>query len=132
MLNTEGKYTLLEFIAANESKNFNMIDEGMLDFAKQMIEGFHKHAIDPGIHGGDCTKMPAPCLLCSYERILSDYREYLEMTKQEIALNWWKSLSDDEKHKQLDSCQYVSKDIRNTTGLDISYMAVQANIIDTL
>ena len=69
-------YTLVEFIAANESESFEKIDEGMIDFAKQMLEGFNKHALEVGVHGGDCTKMPAPCLLCTYEQILSDYREY--------------------------------------------------------
>lgn len=31
------KYTLVEFIAANESNDFNTIDPGMIDFAKQML-----------------------------------------------------------------------------------------------
>lgn len=70
------KYTLLEFIAANESEDFNKIDDGMMEFAKQILEGFNHHALNVGTHGGDCTKMPAPCLLCTYEQILSDYREY--------------------------------------------------------
>lgn len=54
------------------------------------------------------------------------------MTNQEIALNWWRSLSDQEKQKHLDDCQYVSKDTMHLTGLDISYMAVQAKVIDKL
>ena len=63
-------------MAANESEDFNKIDDGMIDFAKQMLKGFNQHALNVGTHGGDCTKMPAPCLLCTYEQILSDYREY--------------------------------------------------------
>ena len=54
------------------------------------------------------------------------------MTNQEIALNWWRSLSDEEKQKQLDGCRYVTKSIMLVTGLDISYMAVQEKIIDSL
>lgn len=54
------------------------------------------------------------------------------MSNQEIALNWWRSLSDQEKTKAVDSCQYVSKETKHLTGLEISYMAVQAKVIDKL
>lgn len=51
-------YTLVEFIAANESEDF-----------------------DNNVHSGDCTNESHPCLICSYERILSDYREYIAETE---------------------------------------------------
>ncbi len=70
------KYTLVEFIAANESNDFNTIDPGMIDFAKQMLEGFNHYALNIRVHAGDCTKQPISCMLCTYEQILSDYREY--------------------------------------------------------
>ena len=54
------------------------------------------------------------------------------MSNQEIALNWWRSLSDQEKQIQLDSCKYVPRETQHVTGLDISYMAVQAKVIDKL
>ena len=54
------------------------------------------------------------------------------MTNQEIALNWWRSLSDEEKQKHLDSCKYVPRETKHLTGLEISYMAVQAKVIDKL
>jgi hypothetical protein len=54
------------------------------------------------------------------------------MSNQEIALNWWISLSDQEKQIQLDGCKYVPKETQHVTGLDISYMAIQAKVIDKL
>ncbi len=70
------KYTLVEFMAANESEDFNKIDDGMIDFAKQMLEGFNNHALNVGTHGGDCTKIPGPCLLCHYNIVLDQYATY--------------------------------------------------------
>lgn len=67
------KYTFVQFIAATESKDFDKIED--LDWASNVIAGFPEYA-KHAVHDGDCTKQSTPCMLCMYERFLSEYREY--------------------------------------------------------
>lgn len=68
------KYTFVEFIAAQEGNDFNVIEPGNLAWAT----GFGKSlGISPTrVHSGDCTKENIPCLLCVIEIYLKEYREY--------------------------------------------------------
>ena len=64
--------------------------------------------------------------------LIDVYLKGRNMSNQEIALNWWRSLSDEEKTEAVDSCKYVPRETKHLTGLEISYMAVQAKVIDKL
>ena len=47
-------------------------EETTLEWSDKFITGLAKE----DKHGGDCTKMPCSCSLCTLESLLSDYREY--------------------------------------------------------
>jgi hypothetical protein len=68
------KYTFVEFIAAQEGDDFNVIEPSNLTWA----ESFVKYMGDVGnlFHIGDCTKQNHTCTLCVYELYLKEYREY--------------------------------------------------------
>jgi hypothetical protein len=68
------KYTFIEFIAAQEGDDFNVIEPSNLTWA----ESFVKYMGDTGnlFHIGDCTKQNHTCTLCVYELYLKEYREY--------------------------------------------------------
>ncbi len=68
------KYTFVEFIAAQESDDFDNIDPKWLEWAKKFVSGMG----DMGdlVHNGDCTKQAISCLLCVYEQMLSSYHDY--------------------------------------------------------
>ncbi len=68
------KYTFVEFIAAQEGDDFNVIEPSNLTWA----ENFVKYMGDVGnlFHIGDCTKQNHTCTLCVYELYLKEYREY--------------------------------------------------------
>lgn len=68
------KYTFVEFTAAQEGRNFKIIEPGNLEWAKGFIETMGRSA--NWIHDGDCTKQNISCPLCVYEILLKDYREY--------------------------------------------------------
>jgi hypothetical protein len=68
------KYTLVEFIAALESEDFDDIDETWIGWGKEFLS--HLTSDNLGEHHGDCTNDPAPCYLCVVENMLKNYREY--------------------------------------------------------
>jgi hypothetical protein len=69
------KYKFNEFLAAMESDDFDIIEESWLEWANKFISSI-PNVLMTDYHGGDCTKMPAPCPICVYETLLTDYREY--------------------------------------------------------
>lgn len=69
------KYTFVEFVAALESKDFDVIDQNYLNWANQFVDSFPDIAKNE-YHGGDCTKMPGACPICFYETLLEEYRIY--------------------------------------------------------
>lgn len=68
------KYTFVEFIAAQEGDDFNVIEQDNLDWAKGFVESMGRSG--KWIHEGDCTKQNVSCPLCVYELYLKEYREY--------------------------------------------------------
>ncbi len=69
-----GKYTFVEFIAAQEGDDFNVIEPDNLTWATGFVESMGQSA--NWIHEGDCTKQNHSCPLCVYELYLKEYREY--------------------------------------------------------
>ncbi len=68
------KYTFKEFIAATESKDFDVISPE--SWQEAYAERFLRGIDEPQIHNGDCTKQPCPCYLCTLQRYLEDYKQY--------------------------------------------------------
>jgi putative lipase involved disintegration of autophagic bodies len=68
------KYTFVEFIAAQEGDDFNVIEPGNLAWATGFVGSMGRSA--NWIHEGDCTKQNVSCSLCVYEIYLREYREY--------------------------------------------------------
>jgi putative lipase involved disintegration of autophagic bodies len=81
------KYTFVEFIAALEGDDFNVIEPSNLKWAKDSVESMGN--ISDLIHLGDCTKQNISCPLCVYEIYLKEYREYYfkeqDNAKQDIS-----------------------------------------------
>jgi hypothetical protein len=71
---TISKYTFVEFIAAQEGDDFNVIEPHNLTWAKSFVKGMDD--IGNLVHHGDCTKQNISCPLCIYELYLKEYREY--------------------------------------------------------
>ncbi len=69
-----GKYTFVEFIAAQEGDDFNVIEPENLTWATGFVESMGQST--NWIHEGDCTKQNHSCPLCVYELYLKEYREY--------------------------------------------------------
>jgi hypothetical protein len=70
-------YNLVEFLAATESKNFDHIDDGKLEWAKEFLFSYFNEKTDL-YHDGDCTNQIHACNLCVLEGILEEYRKYTE------------------------------------------------------
>lgn len=66
------KYSLIEFVAANESEDFNNIEKSWLNWSKEFVPELLKQEG----HQGDCTKHSHPCNLCVLENILEKYKKY--------------------------------------------------------
>jgi hypothetical protein len=69
------KYNFLQFIAACESNDFDVIEESKLEWATEFIHAFPV-VMQSAIHCGDCINLSAPCPICIYETMLADYYEY--------------------------------------------------------
>lgn len=70
------KYTFIEFLAAYEGDDFDVIDPMWLDHYKKSVNAYSE-MLEKESHGGDCTKEPYTCGLCLIEHQLKDYREYV-------------------------------------------------------
>ena len=68
------KYTFVEFIAAQEGDDFNVIEGDNLEWAISFVISMGESS--NLIHEGDCTKQNHTCTLCLYELYLKEYREY--------------------------------------------------------
>jgi hypothetical protein len=68
------KYTFIEFIAAQEGDDFNVIEGDNLAWARSFVKGMGD--LPNWEHEGDCTKENYTCTLCVYELYLKEYREY--------------------------------------------------------
>ena len=68
------KYTFVEFVAALECDDFDVLEESWLKWAKEFVS--HLNTDEVGVHYGDCTNQPISCYLCVIETLLKDYREY--------------------------------------------------------
>ena len=68
------KYTFVEFIAAQEGDDFNVIERENLEWAISFVISMGESS--NLIHEGDCTKQNHTCTLCLYELYLKEYREY--------------------------------------------------------
>ncbi len=69
------KYTFVEFIAALETEDFDIIDKDWLIWANKFVDAYPE-VFKKGIHDGDCTKQPFSCMLCLMDTLLLDYKEY--------------------------------------------------------
>jgi hypothetical protein len=68
------KYTFIQFVAANESDDFDSIDETWIPWAKEFVSHLNSDVVN--IHHGDCTNQPVSCYLCTIENLLKNYKEY--------------------------------------------------------
>lgn len=68
------KYKFVEFIAAQEGDDFNVIEPSNMEWATGFVGSMGRSA--NWIHEGDCTKQNHSCPLCVYEVYLKEYREY--------------------------------------------------------
>ena len=68
------KYTFVEFIAAQEGDDFNVIEPSNLEWAKRFVGSMGN--LSDWSHYGDCTKQNVSCPLCLFELYLKEYREY--------------------------------------------------------
>jgi hypothetical protein len=84
------KYTFIEFIAAQEGDNFNVIERENLEWAKSFVKGMGESS--NSIHEGDCTKQNHTCALCVYELYLKEYREYYFQPEYKELDDYHKSL----------------------------------------
>jgi len=81
------KYTFIEFIAAQEGDDFNVIEDHNLGWARSFVKGMGD--LPNPKHEGDCTKENYTCTLCVYELYLKEYREYFfkeEETLEQASL----------------------------------------------
>lgn len=74
-------YNLIEYIAATESKNFDNIDEGMIEWAENFVKSFNNVWLNE-THKGDCTNEIQPCNFCVFEGLLTEYRQYFFKNNQ--------------------------------------------------
>jgi len=85
------KYTFIEFIAAQEGDDFNVIEGDNLAWARSWIKGMGD--LPNWRHEGDCTKENYTCTLCVYELYLKEYREYYF---NKIPISEWKTGVDEQ------------------------------------
>jgi len=72
------KYTLIEFIAATECKDFDTLEPMYVEWAKKVISSFGNEDDTEGYkHHGDCQSLPCPCSLCAMEYYLKNYRQFV-------------------------------------------------------
>jgi len=71
---THRKMTFGEFVASEDSEE-GQIDESWLNHWKEHIPTLLSEE-NTKEHCGDCTKVPAPCILCTLEILLKEYKEY--------------------------------------------------------
>ena len=71
-----GKYNFTEFIAASEAEDFDDIKYGDLVWAESVVMSVSEMLKNFSVHAGDCTKQNHSCSLCTYETMLSEFREY--------------------------------------------------------
>jgi len=84
------KYTFVEFIAAQEVDDFNVIERDNLTWAKNFVE--YMGDVGNLHHIGDCTKQNHTCTLCVYELYLKEYREYFFYSESDELDDYSKSL----------------------------------------
>jgi hypothetical protein len=84
------KYTFIEFIAAQEGDNFNVIEGDNLAWARSFVKGMGD--LPNWEHEGDCTKENYTCTLCVYELYLKEYREYYFYPESNELDDYHKSL----------------------------------------
>ena len=84
------KYTFVEFIAAQEGNDFNVIERDNLIWAKSFVE--YMGDVGNLQHIGDCTKQNHTCTLCVYELYLKEYREYFFYPESDELDDYSKSL----------------------------------------
>jgi hypothetical protein len=74
------KYTLVEFLTALESEDFDEIDENWIGWSKDFLSKLNSNLSDS--HNEDCDKTKSSCYLCTIENLLKNYREYYHNEEQ--------------------------------------------------
>ena len=69
----ESKYNFIEFIAATECKDFDVLEDYWIKWAKRFVNEL-PHISE---HYGDCQSLSCPCYLCTLERYLKDYHTFV-------------------------------------------------------
>jgi len=69
------KYTFIEYLAACEGEDFDIIEDSNIEWAKHFVSKISE-MLEEGIHEGDCTKQPHTCNLCCIETMLQEYYDY--------------------------------------------------------
>ena len=70
------KYTFVEFVAALEGEDFDVLEDSWLEWSKKFIEVLPKSHLSFGRHQGDCTRESVVCELCLYEYYLREFKVY--------------------------------------------------------
>lgn len=68
------KYTFAEFVAADESDDFDRIEPENLKWANRFVKLMGESGNE--VHFGDCTKHSQSCMLCVHQRLLEEYHLY--------------------------------------------------------
>lgn len=69
------KYSFVEFLAAVEGRDFDIIEDSWMRWAERFLSGYDK--IWPSArHYGDCTKHSSPCHICMLHAMMNEYYEY--------------------------------------------------------
>jgi hypothetical protein len=69
------KYNFIEFIAALEGDDFNVINPDNLLWAEDFIQAYDGKWSTLR-HNGDCIGWSQPCTICTIEQYFEEYREY--------------------------------------------------------
>ena len=72
---TKRKYTFVEFQAAMEGEDFDVLEESWVDHYRNYNNNHTPNSLND-VHSGDCTKSCHTCDLCLLEYNLKEYREY--------------------------------------------------------
>lgn len=75
------KYSFVEYLAAMEGENFDVLEPKYLTWAKDFVT-YLMGVLHTEFHHGDCTKAACSCPFCSLEGNLEDYKEYYFNTEQ--------------------------------------------------
>lgn len=74
LFKSKKKYLFVEFLAAMEGDDFDVLEKSWLDHYQRFVDRIPEML--QTVHYGDCTRSCQTCDICLLEGFLKDYREY--------------------------------------------------------